>query len=115
MDSYKNKITINSFRRGRAMQKQARLNIFGGCLSSARHILLALTCTFIMVGFAAAQSTTDGAIGGTVTDNTGGGVSSPSGVGPNNTAKAQKPPTSDKSSHLPTIHLPSRIAHGTAL
>src|SRR5260370_13131171 len=89
------------------MQKQARLNIFGGYLSSARHILLALTCTFIMVGFAAAQSTTDGAIGGTVTDNTGAGVSGANGVVHNNATNAQKPANSDSFRYFLLIHLQS--------
>jgi len=81
------------------MQKQARLSIFNGCLSSARQILLALTCTLITVGFAAAQSTTDGAIGGTVFDNTGAVVSNAQVTAHNNGTNAEKTATSDSSGY----------------
>jgi len=96
------------------MQKQARLSIFNGCLSSARQILLAqillaMTCTFIMVGFAAAQSTTDGAIDGTVTDTAGALVSGAKVVVHNDATNAEKNGTSDSSGYFRVIHLQSGI------
>ena len=84
-------------------QKQARPTermycAFNQVSSYSTRVLLAFTCA-LMIGAAFAQSTTDGAIGGTVQDNTGAVVAKAKVLVHNNGTSAEKSATTDNSGY----------------
>src|SRR5260370_18272793 len=98
------------------MQKQARQQkqakptepmycAFNQVSSYSTRVLLAFACALMMIGAAFAQSTTDGAIGGTVQENTGAVVSGANVVVHNDATNAGKTATSDSSGYYRIIHL----------
>ena len=85
-------------------QKQARPTermycAFNQVSSYSTRVLLAFTCALMMIGAAFAQSTTDGAIGGTVQDNTGAVVAKAKVLVHNNGTNAEKSATTDNSGY----------------
>jgi hypothetical protein len=88
-------------------QKQAtstRRN-FNHIYSYSTRIVLALACALVMVAGAAAQSTTDGAIGGTVLDNTGAVVAKAKVTAHNDGTNAEQTAETDSSGYYRIIQL----------
>jgi len=91
-------------------QKQARPTermycAFNQVSSYSTRVLLAFTCALMMIGAAFAQSTTDGAIGGTVVDNTGAVVAKAKVVAHNEGTNAEKTTETDSSGYYRIIQL----------
>lgn len=102
------------------MQKQARQykqakqqkeasqiygRVFNRVGSYSAQLLLVFACVLTMISLAAAQSTTDGAIGGTVVDNTGAVVADAKVVVHNDATNAEKTINSDSSGYYRIIQL----------
>ncbi|PYX87160.1 MAG: hypothetical protein DMG67_19835, partial [Acidobacteria bacterium] len=78
---------------------------FNQVSSYSTRVLLAFTCALMMIGAAFAQSTTDGAIGGTVVDNTGAVVAKAKVVAHNEGTNAEKTTETDSSGYYRIIQL----------
>src|SRR5260370_273103 len=98
------------------MQKQARQQkqakptelmycAFNQVSSYSTRVLLAFACALLIIGAAFAQSTTDGAIGGTVVDNTGAVVARAKVVTHNEGTNAEKTAETDSSGYYRVIQL----------
>src|SRR5712691_3830895 len=98
------------------MQKQARQQkqakptelmycAFNQVSSYSTRVLLAFACALMMIAAAFAQSTTDGAIGGTVVDNTGAVVAKAKVVTHNQGTNAEQTTETDSSGYYRIIQL----------
>src|SRR5262249_8580831 len=70
-----------------------------GFVSSMQRTLMGVLCVFLLGALLAAQSTTDGAIGGTVYDSSGAVVPNAKIVAHNNGTNAEQTATSDSSGY----------------
>src|SRR5579859_4262759 len=94
-----------NFLEGRAMQQQFKQATLSWIGLSCTRIFCALACAFMMIGIAAAQSTTEGAIGGTVVDNTGAVVAKAPVTAHNNGTNAEKSTITDSAGYYRIIQL----------
>jgi len=78
---------------------------FNQVSSYSTRALLAFACALLMIGAAFAQSTTDGAIGGTVVDNTGAVVARAKVVAHNEGTNAEQTAETDSSGYYRVIQL----------
>jgi hypothetical protein len=81
------------------MQQQFKQASFSWIGLSFTRIFCVLACALMMIGVAAAQSTTEGAIAGTVVDNTGAVVSKAQITAHNNGTNAEKSVSTDSSGY----------------
>src|SRR5579859_4344438 len=81
------------------MQKQFKQASFSWVCLSFTQVLSVFVCALMMIGVAAAQSTTEGAIGGTVVDNTGAVVSKAPVTAHNNGTNAEKSTITDSAGY----------------